>query len=99
MKEPIVKKKENVEEAYRRLCNENEVMIDGRCVDIRINLKEKTVIYQELPKCRLKLPDVDPIEEKAKQKVFRDIYRDPRGKLIYREIVNPPENEDKEVNE
>ena len=57
-----------------------------------MNLKAKTVDYEELKECRINFSVVDPIEEKAKQRIFRDLYKDPKTRLKYGAIINDEGN-------
>lgn len=92
-KKAEVEKKRTVEEVFRDLCAKDEVFQEGRCVRIKMNPKEKTIVYEELSSCKIESPKVDPIEERAKQKLFKMLYRDPKSKLRYIETVRTDEEE------
>ncbi len=55
--------------------------------------KERAIEYKELSVCRVDLPKVDPIEERAKQRLFKELYKDKSTKMHYLEVAGPTREE------
>jgi hypothetical protein len=86
-------KKETVDSLYRKFCAQDEVMIDGRCSKIILKPKERQVVYEELSACLIDLPKVNPIAERAKQRLFKELYKDKATKMRYIEYAGQSREE------
>ncbi len=93
------KKKETVDSIYRKLCKKDEVFIDGHCEKIILMPKERKIIHQELPMCHFDQKPGNPIVERAKQRLLRDIYKDKTAKMNYREYAGVTREEIEVSNE
>ncbi len=93
MKKGTTKKKETVDQAYKRICAEGQVLIEGRCSDIVMLPKERKVQTKELDSCRIKMPKVDVVEERAKQRLLKELYKDEQVKFGYFELAGKSREE------
>ncbi len=87
------KAKKTVDEVYKRLCAQDQVLIEGRCVDIIAKPKAREIDYKELSQCRIDMPKIDPIEERAKQRLFKELYKEKATKMHYLEVAGPTREE------
>lgn len=86
-------KAKTVDEVYKKLCAEGQVLMEGRCVDVIIRPKSKEIEYKELSACRIDTPKADPVEERAKQRLFKELYKDKQTRMHYLEVAGPTREE------
>lgn len=89
-------KKKTVDAVYRELCAKDEVLMDGRCTKVIIRPKDKKIVYEEKKACEVNPAHDDPITERAKQKLFRDLYRDSKTEMRYVETAVTAEEKEGE---
>lgn len=89
------KPKRTVEEIFEKLCKQDEVFMEGiGCVKTVMKPKEGIIERQELDRCHIRAPKgLDPIEERAKEKLYKMLYQKKETKFRYLEAIGPTREE------
>jgi len=86
--------KKAVDKMLGELRQKEQVCIGGFCIDTIVYPKENRIQYVEKDRCEISLKTENPIVERAKAKLLKEVYKNSSGRLQLVEQIKATKEEE-----